>query len=68
MMWEFWLPRSAAVGRNFLMIDFDRKRLANPSLAQHFEKMGEVAKDTLEKDGRVVGSFYWRIGYGYRDG
>ena len=30
LMWEYWLPRSAAVGRNFLMIDFEQKRLANP--------------------------------------
>jgi dolichol-phosphate mannosyltransferase len=66
LMWEFWLPRSAAVGKNILMVDFDPKRLGDPSLAQHFERIGEVVNETLKKDGRVVGSFYWRIGYGYR--
>jgi dolichol-phosphate mannosyltransferase len=68
LMWEFWLPNSAAVGRNILMIDFDPKRLADPSLAQHFERIGPVATETLEKDGRVVGTFCWRFGYGYRQG
>ena len=66
LMWEFWLPSSVALGRNFIMIDFDRKKLAEPSLAQYFERMGDVAEETLEKDGQVVGYFHWRVGYGYR--
>ena len=67
LMWEYWLPRSAAIGRNLLLIDFDRKRLADPSLARHFDRMSEVSKEILEKDGQVVGFFHWRVGYGYRD-
>ncbi len=66
LMWQFWLPRSASVGRNFLMIDFDQKRLMNPSLSQYFKTTGEVFTEIIERDGRVVGSFYWRVGYGYR--
>jgi dolichol-phosphate mannosyltransferase len=66
LMWEFWLPCSKAVGRNFLMVDFGRKKLADRSLGQYFERMGDVANETLEKDGRVVGYFHWRVGYGYR--
>jgi len=49
------------------MIDFDPKRLASPKLSQHFERVGDVFKETLEKDGREVAYFYWRVGYGYRD-
>lgn len=67
LMWEYWLPRSAAIGRNLLLIDFDRKRLADPSLARHFDHMSDVSKEILERDGRVVGFFHWRVGYGYRD-
>ncbi len=67
LMWEYWLPRSAAVGRNLLLIDFDRKRLADPSLEKHFERMSDVSTETLERDGRVVGYFHWRIGYDYRN-
>ena len=66
LMWAIWAPRSAAVGRNFLLIDFDRKRLMAPSFAQYFETIGDVSTETLENDGRVVGYFYWRVGYGYR--
>jgi dolichol-phosphate mannosyltransferase len=65
LMWEYWLPRSAAIGRNFLMIDFEHKRLANPKLSEHFESVGDVFNETLKEDGRVVASFHWRVGYGY---
>jgi dolichol-phosphate mannosyltransferase len=67
LMWEYWLPRSAAIGRIFLMIDFDRKRLANPKLSEHFDRVSDVFDETLKQDGRVVASFYWRVGYGYLD-
>jgi len=66
LMWAIWAPRSAAVGRNLLLIDFDRKRLTSPSFAQYFDTIGDVSTETLENDGRVVGYFYWRVGYGYR--
>jgi dolichol-phosphate mannosyltransferase len=65
LMWEYWLPQSAAIGRNFLMIDFEDKRLANPKLSEHFESVGDVFNETLKEDGRVVASFHWRVGYGY---
>ena len=66
LMWAFWFPRSAAVGKNVLMIDLDRKQLMQPSLPQYFDTVGGVFEETLKKDGRVVGYFYWRVGYRYR--
>jgi dolichol-phosphate mannosyltransferase len=66
LMWAFWFPRSAAIGRNFLMIDLNRKRLMHPSLPQYFGTISDVFEETLKKDGRVVGYFYWRVGYRYR--
>ena len=66
LMWEFWLPGSAVLGRNFLMIDFDRRRLSDPSLSQHFDATSDVSTEHLERDGRAVGTFYWRVGYRYQ--
>jgi dolichol-phosphate mannosyltransferase len=66
LMWAIWFPRSNAIGRNFLMIDFDRKKIMSPALAQYFETISDVSTETLENDGRVVGYFYWRVGYHYR--
>ena len=67
LMFEYWLPRSAAAGRNLIMIDFEENRLAHPKLSRYFEAISDVVKETLEKDGHVVGYFYWRVGYGYDD-
>jgi len=65
LMWAFWLPAPAALGRNFLMIDFDRQRLGDPSLGQYFDATSDVSTEALEKNGRVFGYFYWRVGYRY---
>jgi dolichol-phosphate mannosyltransferase len=65
LMWEFWLPASAVLGRNFLMIDFDRRRLSDPSLSQRFDTTSDVSTEVLERNGRAIGSFYWRVGYRY---
>ena len=64
-MWASWLPASAVLGRNFLMVDFDRQRLGDPSLAQYFDATSDVSREVLAKNGRAVGYFYWRVGYRY---
>jgi dolichol-phosphate mannosyltransferase len=66
LMWAFWLPESAVLGRNFLMVDFDRQRLGDLSLSQYFDATSGVFTEALEKDGRLIGYFHWRVGYGYR--
>jgi dolichol-phosphate mannosyltransferase len=66
LMWAFWSPPSAAMGKNLLMIELSRNKLLKPALADYFEKIGEVRTETLKKYGRVVGHIYWRAGYGYR--
>jgi hypothetical protein len=48
------------------MIDFSRQRLGDPSLAQYFDTTSDISKEVLEKNGRAVGYFYWRVGYGYQ--
>ena len=65
-MWAFWFPKSAAVGKDLLMIDFDPKRLMASSLTRYFATLSDVSRESLENNGRVVGYFYWRVGHSYR--
>ena len=65
LMWEFWLPDSAVLGKNFLMIDFAKRRISDASLSQHFDSTSDVSTEVLERNGRAIGSFYWRVGYRY---
>ena len=66
LMWAIWFPKSAAVGKDLLMIDFDRKRLMASSLTRYFTTLSDVSSESLENNGRVVGYFYWRVGHSYR--
>src|SRR5262245_43547411 len=66
LMWAFWFPKSVAVGRNVLMVDLDRKRVEDPTLRQYFVSLGPACEESLQKNGRLVGYFYWRVGYQYR--
>jgi dolichol-phosphate mannosyltransferase len=66
LMWRFWCPQQAVKNKNIIMIDYDRKDLMNPSLSSHFIQLGDIYYESIEKHGRVIGYFYWRVGYGYR--
>jgi dolichol-phosphate mannosyltransferase len=68
LMWAFWFPKSAAVGRNVLMVDLERDSVEDPTLGRYFDSLGPTAKETFKKNGRLVGHFYWRVGYRYRRG
>jgi len=67
LMWNFWLPRSAAVGRNLVLIGFDDAGLTNPALAKYFAHLGQVCTEEIRKNGRVMGYFHWRVGFNYME-
>lgn len=66
LMWAIWFPQPLAMGRDVLMIDFNRKRLMSPRLSQYFDALGDVSMEPVESNGRVIGHFYWRVGRAYR--
>lgn len=66
LMWNYWVPPSAAVGRNLLMVSFNRDRLERSALKNHFARLEEVHEADVMIGTRVVSIFYWRLGYDYR--
>jgi dolichol-phosphate mannosyltransferase len=66
LMWGFWFPRSAAMGKNLLLVDLNPHNLTSPYLPQYFKQISKIESDPLAKDGRVIGHVYWRVGYGYK--
>ncbi len=66
LMWEYWFPSSAQVGRTIIMVDLRAERLAKRPYHEFFERISDIFTETLEINGRDVGQLYWRIGYGYR--
>jgi dolichol-phosphate mannosyltransferase len=66
LMWAYWFPRSAALGRNLLMVDLNRQNLENSYFPAYFDKLGEIYSEPLIKRGRMIGHVYWRVGYRYK--
>jgi dolichol-phosphate mannosyltransferase len=66
LMWAVWFPQPSAIGKDVLMIDFDRRRLMSRRLTKYFDRLGDVSVETLKVNGRVIGYFYWRVGHDYR--
>ena len=67
LMWEFWFPSAAQIGKNMILVDLRPSRLQSYDFSQFFERVSDLSRETLEIDGREVGQFYWRVGYGYRN-
>jgi dolichol-phosphate mannosyltransferase len=66
LMWAFWKPVSAAKDKLVLMVAFREEEIQNPVLANYFERVGPVLQQKIIKNGRTVGRFSYRVGYGYR--
>ncbi len=66
LMWASWKPISAARGKWVLMVAFREEELRNPVLGKYFERLDPVLQQRIAKNGRTVGRFFYRVGYGYR--
>lgn len=66
LMWAYWKPTDTAIGKNVMLIAFEREELSNSALEDYFARISDVTTQPIEKNGRVVGQFYYRIGYSYR--
>jgi dolichol-phosphate mannosyltransferase len=67
VMWRQWVPISAVTGKAVMVIDFDPVQLSAKPLEDHFERLGPVDYRWIKKNNRVVGRFFYRVGYGFHD-
>jgi hypothetical protein len=67
VMWKHWVPASGVTGKAIMMIAFKPGPLSTTSLDGHFERLGPIDYQPIKKNERVVGGFYYRMGYAYRD-
>ncbi len=65
LMWNYWVPPSAAIGQDLLMVSFNRDRLERSALKNHFARLDEVHEADVTIGHRVVSKFFWRLGYDY---
>ena len=65
VMWKHWYPPEQAEGRNVMLIDVRERDLSLPEVVDRFERVSEIRQQDVQKAGRVVGRFYYRVGYKY---
>jgi dolichol-phosphate mannosyltransferase len=64
LMWEYWLPRELAKGRDVIMVDFKKKDLGD-DFASYFRELGPILDGEIMKNGQNIGRFFYRVGYGF---
>ena len=65
VMWKFWQPAIATQGRKVVLVSFKPNELNDPELSNQFARTSPITQQSIEKNGHVVGHFYYRVGYGY---
>lgn len=69
LMYDRWFDPAAAKGRNILLVSRKSEgAIAAQILTDHFQTLGPVQKQLLQKDGATLGHFYYRIGHNYIPG
>jgi dolichol-phosphate mannosyltransferase len=66
LMWNFWVPKQSASGRNVVVVSFHIGDLDNSWMTRYFSQVSPISTETIMRFDRVVGHFFWRLGYNYR--
>ncbi len=61
LMYDWWSPAREQYGKRLLLLSFKQKDLADPRLAPWLKEGGPVQEQAVEKDGRPVLRFYYRV-------
>ena len=66
LMFGAWFSDRSPDGRNVIMINVKEAGVSDEGLSAWFESIGPVERQAVQKNGAVVGRFFYRIGYGFR--
>ncbi|WP_181592443.1 glycosyltransferase family 39 protein [Rhizobium tropici] len=68
LMFKFWRKEPVADGSTVIMYGFKEDSLPADWLSDWFDSLGPLTSRTVYKDDAPAGQFYYRVGYGFRDG
>lgn len=66
LMYDVWFPPGVSNGKTALMVSLGKGELERPDLASRFSRLTGIRERIVEKSGRKIGSFYYRVGYDLR--
>jgi dolichol-phosphate mannosyltransferase len=67
LMYERWFPPQSQQGRTLLLVAWDAKDLAGPSIESRVQRLDPIRDGVVTRDGGVIRPFHYRVAYEYRD-
>ncbi|MBB3386633.1 MULTISPECIES: glycosyltransferase family 39 protein [unclassified Rhizobium] len=63
LMYDVWYPAETLLGSTAVLVSLKRSELQQDDLPQYFSSLSNIQEQVVRKNGAIVGSFYYRIGY-----
>ncbi|WP_162944036.1 MULTISPECIES: glycosyltransferase family 39 protein [unclassified Rhizobium] len=63
LMYDVWYPAETLWGSTAVLVSLKRSELQQDDLPQYFSRLTDIQEQVVRKNGAVVGSFYYRVGY-----
>ena len=63
LMYDIWYPAETTRGSTALLVSLKRDELQQDDTPRYFSRLTDIQEQVVRKNGAVVGSFYYRVGY-----
>ena len=68
LMYALWFPEATQAGKSLVLVSPDRKDMTRKDVLEKLERLEPVRELTVRRGDSVVGTYYARVGHGYRPG
>jgi dolichol-phosphate mannosyltransferase len=66
LMYERWFPPAEELGKNLLLVAWNRADLMSDRVASAVERLDPIEEGVLTRGDGIIRRYYYRVGYGYR--
>ena len=63
LMYDIWHPAETVWGSTAVLVSLKRSELQQDDIPQYFSRLTDIQEQVVRKNGGVVGTFYYRVGY-----
>jgi dolichol-phosphate mannosyltransferase len=67
LMYKLWFSAKLAQGRNVLLVGWNAQDLGGAEIESRVGRLDPVAEGELQRDGKPIRHYYYRLAYDYRD-
>jgi len=63
LMYDIWHPAKTVRGSTAVLVSLKRNELEQDDIPRYFSRLTDIQEQVVRKNGVIVGSFYYRVGY-----